>query len=81
MGRFNVDMKNLKGFPGGPADKESAYNAEDLSSIPGLGGSPGDGNGYSLQYWLFILCSFLFKDTLKQYLFKLYLIKYTFALV
>ena len=30
--------------------KESTYNARDLGSIPGLGSSPGEGNGYSLQY-------------------------------
>ena len=30
--------------------KESACNAGDLSSIPGLGRSPGEGKGYSLQY-------------------------------
>ena len=30
--------------------KESACNAGDLSSIPGLGRSPGEGNGNSLQY-------------------------------
>ena len=30
--------------------KESAYNAEDLGSIPGLGRSPGGGHGNSLQY-------------------------------
>ena len=30
--------------------KASAYNAEDLGSIPGLGRSPGEGNGNSLQY-------------------------------
>ena len=29
-----------KGFPGGSAGKESACNAGDLGSIPGLGGSP-----------------------------------------
>ena len=33
------------GFPGGSADKESAYNAGDLGSIPGLGISPGEGKG------------------------------------
>ena len=38
------------GFPFGSAGKESAYNVGDLSSIPGLGRSPGEGNGYSLQY-------------------------------
>ena len=30
--------------------KESACNAGDLGSIPGLGRSPGERNGYSLQY-------------------------------
>jgi len=38
------------GFPGGSAGKESAYSAGDLASIPGLGRSPGEGNGYPLQY-------------------------------
>ena len=32
------------------AGKESACNAEYLALIPGLGRSPGEGNGYSLQY-------------------------------
>ena len=31
------------GFPGGSAGKESAHNAGDLCSIPGLGRSPGEG--------------------------------------
>ena len=39
-----------KGFPGGSAGKESAYKAGDLGSIPGLGRSPGEENGYLLQY-------------------------------
>ena len=38
------------GFPGGSDSKESAYNAGDLSSVPGLGRSPGKGNGNPLQY-------------------------------
>ena len=39
------------GFPGGSDGKESAAcNAEYLGSIPGLGGSPGEGNRYPLQY-------------------------------
>ena len=38
------------GFPGGSDNKESACNAGDLGSIPGLGRSPGEGNGYPLQY-------------------------------
>ena len=32
------------GFPGGSDGKESAYNAGDVGSIPGLGRSPGEGN-------------------------------------
>ena len=38
------------GFPGGSDSKESTCNAGDLGSIPGLGRSPGEGNGYPLQY-------------------------------
>ena len=34
----------------GSAGKESACNAGDLGSIPGLGRSPGGGHGNSLQY-------------------------------
>ena len=40
----------MLGFPGSSAGKESTYNARDLSSIPGLGSSPGEGIGYPLQY-------------------------------
>ena len=39
-----------QGFPGGSAGKESAHNAGDLGSVPGLGRFPGEGNGYPLQY-------------------------------
>ena len=38
------------GFRGGADDKESACNAGDLGSIPGLGRSPGEGNGNPLEY-------------------------------
>ena len=38
------------GFPGGSEVKTSACNVEDLGSIPGLGRSPGEGNGNPLQY-------------------------------
>ena len=38
------------GFSGGSAGKESSCNVGDLGSIPGLGRSPGEGNGYPLQY-------------------------------
>ena len=37
-------------FPGSSISKESACNAGDLSSSPGLGRSPGEGIGYPLQY-------------------------------
>ena len=37
-------------FPGGSDGKVSARNAGDPGSIPGLGRSPGEGNGNSLQY-------------------------------
>ena len=38
------------GFPGVSEGKASAYNAGDQGSIPGLGRSPGEGNGTPLQY-------------------------------
>ena len=38
------------GFPSSSAGKESACNVGDLSLIPGLGRSPGEGNGCPLQY-------------------------------
>ena len=38
------------GFPGGSGDKESTCDAGDLDSIPESGSSPGEGNGYLLQY-------------------------------
>ena len=38
------------GFPGGSDGKESACHAGSLDSIPGLGRSPGEGNGNPLQY-------------------------------
>ena len=37
-------------FPGGSAGKESSCSVGDLGSIPGLGRSPGEGNGSPLQY-------------------------------
>ena len=39
-----------EGFSGGSAGKESACNSGALGSIPGLGRSPGEGNGYPLRY-------------------------------
>jgi len=37
-------------FPDGSDGEESAYNAGDLGSIPGIERSLGEGNGYLLQY-------------------------------
>ena len=37
-------------FPCGSVIKESACDAGDLGSIPGLGRAPGEGKGYPLQY-------------------------------
>ena len=39
----------LKSFPSGSDIKESACNAGDLGSIPGMGRSLGEGNGNPLQ--------------------------------
>ena len=41
----------ILGFPCGSAGTESACNVGDLGSIPGLGRSPGEGQGYPLQYY------------------------------
>ena len=38
------------GFLCGSEGKESAYSVGELSLIPGLERSPGEGNGYPLQY-------------------------------
>ena len=40
----------LYSFPCGSASKESDCNVGDLSSVPRLGRSPGEGKGYPLQY-------------------------------
>ena len=58
------------GFPDGSDSKESAYNAGDPDSIPRSGRSPGEENGYTLQYsclkisvdkeasWATVICSY-----------------------
>ena len=43
-------FKNLLGLPGVSAGEESACNAGDVGLIPGLGRSPGVGNGNPFQY-------------------------------
>ena len=40
----------VKSFPGGSDGKESTYSGGDPVLIPGLGRSPGEGNGYPLQH-------------------------------
>ena len=40
----------MEGFPGGSDGKESACNAGDPGSVPGLERSPGEGHGNPLQY-------------------------------
>ena len=40
----------LGNFPGGSTGKASACNTRDPGLIPGLGRSPGEGNGNPLQY-------------------------------
>ena len=40
----------ILGFPGSSDGKETACSAGDLGSIPGVGRSPGEGNGNPLQY-------------------------------
>ena len=41
----------MLGFPGDSDGKESTCSAGDLVSTHGLGRSPGEGNGYPLQYF------------------------------
>ena len=45
-----INFGKWLGFPGGSDGKASACNVGDLGSIPGSGGSPGEGNGYPLQH-------------------------------
>ena len=43
-------LRSKSGFSGGSDGKESSLSEGDLDSIPGLGRSPGEGQGSSLQY-------------------------------
>ena len=53
MTRPKSPSPSLGQFPCGSAGKESACNAGDLGSIPGLGRSPGERKGYppTLVFW------------------------------
>ena len=45
---FNTLSRFVMGILGGSDSKESACSAGDLGSIPGMGRSPGEENGYPL---------------------------------
>ena len=47
---FKVMFDKDLGFSGDSDGKELACSARDLGLIPGLGRSPGGGNGYPFQY-------------------------------
>ena len=49
-GSMNIE-EETNSFPSGSDHKESAGNAGDLCSVHGWGRSPGEGNGYPLQYY------------------------------
>ena len=42
--------REVAGLPSWLSGEESACNAGDAGSVPGAGRSPGEGNGYPLQY-------------------------------
>ena len=48
-GSLLSDMRHM-GFPGSSDGKEPACEAGDPGSFPGVGRSPGEGNGNPLQY-------------------------------
>ena len=48
--KFGRPVAYQNGLPWWLSGKESACNAGDIGSIPGLGRCPGEGNGYPLQY-------------------------------
>ena len=50
VSRFLGSPENEAGLPGGSDGKESACSAGNQGSIPALGRSPDEGNGYPLQY-------------------------------
>ena len=48
--QFLCNLNSSCGFPSGSAGKESACNAGDLGSLTRLERSPGEGEGYPIQY-------------------------------
>ena len=50
MANFPCQYMCIWGLPGGSVSKEDVCNMGDLRLIPELGRSPGEGNGYPLQY-------------------------------
>ena len=50
LGKDRLPTPVFSGFLGGSAGKESTCNAGDPGLIPGLGRTPGERNGYPLQY-------------------------------
>ena len=49
--QYKQDEETEEHAAGGSDGKASVYNAGDLGSSPGLGRSPGEGNGNPLQYY------------------------------
>ena len=49
--QFCCEPKTALGFPCSSAGKESACNAGDLGSFPGLGRSPGEGKDPTPVFW------------------------------
>ena len=48
--QFNSSLSHYSGFPGSSDTEEYGSHAGDLGLIPGSGRSPGEGNGYPVQY-------------------------------
>ena len=48
---ITIHLLQQLAFPYGSDSKASAYSLGDLGSVPGLGRSPGEGNGNPLQYF------------------------------
>ena len=60
--KYLITLKFTVGFPDSSVGKESACNAGDPGSIPGLGRSAGEGIGYPLQYSWAPLVALLVKN-------------------